>query len=49
MPSPSHISTNGDDFAERFKKSGLKNCGGENISFSGGDGNSLADACPIVS
>ena len=39
--SPSHISTNGDDFAERFKKSGLKNCGGENISFSGGDGNSL--------
>ena len=26
--SPSHISTNGDDFAERFKKSGLKNLSG---------------------
>ena len=39
--SPSHVSTNGDGFIERFKKAGLKNCGGENISFSGGDGNTL--------
>jgi len=39
--SPSHISTNGDGFIERFKKAGLRNCGGENISFSGGDGNAL--------
>jgi len=34
---PSHNSTNGDDFGARFKKFGLKNCGGENISFGGGD------------
>jgi hypothetical protein len=30
---PSHTSTNGDSFMERFKKSGLKKCGGENISY----------------
>jgi hypothetical protein len=39
--SPSHVSTNGDGFTERFKEAGLKNCGGENISFTGGDGNAL--------
>lgn len=38
---PSHNSTSGESFIERFKKSGLKNCGGENISFSGGDGDPL--------
>jgi len=30
---PSHTSTNGDSFIERFKKNGLKKCGGENISY----------------
>jgi len=39
--SPSHISTSGEGFAERFKLSGMKNCGGENISFSGGEGSPL--------
>lgn len=34
---PSHNSTNGDAFTDRFKKSGLKNCGGENISFGSGE------------
>ncbi|HEX5150320.1 MAG TPA: CAP domain-containing protein [Parafilimonas sp.] len=38
---PSHISTNGEGFTERFKKAGLKNCGGENIGFTGGDSNVL--------
>jgi hypothetical protein len=32
MP-PSHSSSNGENFSERFKKYGLMNCGGENISF----------------
>lgn len=30
---PSHNSTNGDSFTDRFKKNGLKRCGGENISY----------------
>jgi len=30
---PSHTSTNGDSFMKRFEKSGLKKCGGENISY----------------
>lgn len=34
---PSHNSTNGEEFSDRFKKNGLKNCGGENISYGGGD------------
>lgn len=34
---PSHNSTNGETFIDRFKKFGLKNCGGENISYGGGD------------
>lgn len=34
---PSHNSTNGESFVDRFKKAGLKNCGGENISYGGGD------------
>jgi hypothetical protein len=38
---PSHTSTNGDHFGDRFKKFGLKNCGGENISFAGGDADPL--------
>jgi hypothetical protein len=39
--SPSHNSTNGDSFGDRFKKFGLKNCGGENISYGSGETNSL--------
>ncbi len=39
--SPSHNSTNGDTFEDRFKKIGLKNCGGENISFGSGGTNPL--------
>ena len=31
--SPSHSSSDGESFSERFKKYGLINCGGENISF----------------
>ena len=31
--SPSHTSTNGETFVERFKKNQLNKCGGENISF----------------
>lgn len=38
---PSHSSTKGEAFPERFKKFGLKNCGGENISFGGGDTDAL--------
>lgn len=34
---PSHNSTNGDSFAERFKQKNLKNCGAENLSFGSGD------------
>ncbi|MFT4154158.1 CAP domain-containing protein [Parafilimonas sp.] len=34
---PSHNSTNGESFVDRFKKFGFKNCGGENISYGGGD------------
>src|SRR5579884_1630269 len=30
---PSHNSTNGESFSDRFKENQLKNCGGENISF----------------
>jgi hypothetical protein len=30
---PSHTSTNGDSFTNRFKRNGLKKCGGENISY----------------
>jgi hypothetical protein len=30
---PSHTSTNGDTFADRFKRNGFKRCGGENISY----------------
>jgi Cysteine-rich secretory protein family len=39
--SPSHNSTNGDNFGDRFKKFGLKNCGGENISYGSGGTNPL--------
>lgn len=39
--SPSHNSPNGDSFYSRFKKYGLRNCGGENISFGGGDMDAL--------
>ena len=39
--SPSHESTNGDTFVDRFKKFGLKNCGGENISYGSGGTNPL--------
>jgi cysteine-rich secretory family protein len=39
--SPSHNSTNGETFADRFKKSSLRNCGGENISFGAGDSDPL--------
>ncbi len=35
--SPSHNSSNGDTFGDRFKKFGLKNCGGENISYGSGN------------
>ena len=38
---PSHISSNGSSFIDRFKKAGLKTCGSENISFNGGDGDVL--------
>jgi len=38
---PSHNSTNGNGFIERFKTYGLKNCGGENISYGGGDADPL--------
>ncbi|MBV9961731.1 MAG: CAP domain-containing protein [Parafilimonas sp.] len=31
--SPSHTSTNGETFVDRFKQFGFKNCGGENISY----------------
>ena len=34
---PSHNSTNGEGFTDRFKKYGFKDCGGENISYGGGD------------
>ena len=34
---PSHTAANGETFDERFKKFNLKNCGGENIGFGGGD------------
>jgi len=30
---PSHTSTNGETFADRFKRFGLNSCGGENISY----------------
>jgi hypothetical protein len=33
---PSHNSTNGETFADRFKRSGLGNCGGENLSYGAG-------------
>ncbi len=39
--SPSHNSTNGDNFGDRFKKFGLKNCGAENISYGSGNTNPL--------
>lgn len=38
---PSHISPNGETFNDRFKKYGLNNCGGENISYGSGEANSL--------
>ncbi|SFQ12481.1 Cysteine-rich secretory protein family protein [Parafilimonas terrae] len=38
---PSHNSTNGETFIDRFKKVGLKNCGGENISYGGGEADPL--------
>lgn len=38
---PSHNSTNGDNFGDRFKKFDLKNCGGENISYGSGNPNPL--------
>lgn len=38
---PSHISPNGETFDERFKKYGLNNCGGENISYGSGEANPL--------
>jgi hypothetical protein len=38
---PSHNSTNGHGFVDRFKMYNLKNCGGENISFGGGDADPL--------
>lgn len=31
--SPSHVSYNGETFADRFKRFGLNNCGGENVSY----------------
>jgi hypothetical protein len=34
---PSHSSTNGDSFSDRFKKTNLKDCGAENLSFGAGD------------
>ncbi len=38
---PSHTSTSGETFVDRFKKFGLKNCGGENISYGGGEADPL--------
>jgi hypothetical protein len=38
---PSHTSTNGQTFGKRFSNAAMKNCGAENISFSGGDGDPL--------
>ena len=38
---PSHVSPNGEAFEERFKNFGLKNCGGENISYGSGEANPL--------
>jgi cysteine-rich secretory family protein len=38
---PSHNSTNGETFVDRFKKFNLRNCGGENISFGAGDSDPL--------
>lgn len=38
---PSHNSSTGETFADRFKRFGLKNCGGENISFGAGDADPL--------
>ncbi|MBS1744890.1 MAG: CAP domain-containing protein [Bacteroidetes bacterium] len=38
---PSHNSTNGLTFGQRFMNLALKNCGSENISSSGGDGDPL--------
>jgi hypothetical protein len=38
---PSHSSTNGEKFIDRFKKFNLKNCGGENISFGAGNSDFL--------
>lgn len=38
---PSHISPNGESFDDRFKKYGLRNCGGENISYGSGEANPL--------
>ena len=38
---PSHISPDGETFDDRFKKYGLKNCGGENISYGSGEANPL--------
>ena len=34
---PSHNSTNGTTFVDRFKANNLKNCGGENISYGAGE------------
>jgi hypothetical protein len=39
--SPSHNSSNGETFGDRFKRFGLKNCGGENISYGSGDADPL--------
>jgi hypothetical protein len=39
--SPSHSSSNGETFDDRFKKNGLSNCGGENISYGSGESNPL--------
>jgi hypothetical protein len=39
--SPSHFSTNGETFFDRFKKFNLKNCGGENISYGVGESDLL--------
>ena len=38
---PSHSSTNGQTFGERFKSFHLRTCGGENISFGAGDSDPL--------
>lgn len=38
---PSHNSTNGDSFSERFKQSALEKCGSENISFGTGESDPL--------